>query len=37
MRTRPGLIAAAVAALGLGAGGLALRRRAGRRRPWWLR
>jgi len=37
MRTRPGLIAAAVAALGLGAGGLALRRRAGRRRPWWRR
>lgn len=38
MRARPGLIAAGVAALGLGAGGLALRRRAARRRRrWWRR
>jgi 1-acyl-sn-glycerol-3-phosphate acyltransferase len=38
MRARHGLIAAGVAALGLGAGGLALRRRAARRRrPWWRR
>jgi 1-acyl-sn-glycerol-3-phosphate acyltransferase len=32
MRARPGLVAAGVAALGLGAGGLVLRRRADRRR-----
>jgi 1-acyl-sn-glycerol-3-phosphate acyltransferase len=38
MRARPGLIAAGVAALGLGAGGVAMRRRAARRRrPWWRR
>lgn len=38
LRARPGAIAAALAALGLGAGGVALRRRAARRRrPWWRR
>jgi 1-acyl-sn-glycerol-3-phosphate acyltransferase len=38
MRARPGLIAAGIAALGLGAGGVALRRRrASRRRPFWRR
>jgi 1-acyl-sn-glycerol-3-phosphate acyltransferase len=38
MRARPGLIAAGIAALGLGAGGVALRRRrASRRQPFWRR
>lgn len=38
LRARPGLIAAGLAALGLGIGGAAYRRRAARRRrPWWKR
>jgi 1-acyl-sn-glycerol-3-phosphate acyltransferase len=35
LRARPGLLAAGLAALGLGVGGAAYRRRARKRKPWW--